>query len=114
MSLSERSRIARPEEEDAPSADVLRPVKPKAYSGASGKVSTTFDSESEAEGFEFVRLLPGVDVLLRLLAHQSWKHGVSPLAGTAMGEVMQTSGEAPPAFRPSIFKRRAIAQKLQR
>ena len=83
MSLPQRARIILAQEEDAPAADVLRLVQPKAYLGVMAKVCATFDSKSAEEGIEFVRLLPNMDVRPRALAAWSWKDGASKLAGSA-------------------------------
>ena len=85
MSLSQRARIIRATEEDAPAADVLRLVQPEACLVASAKVRATFDSESAEDGIELVRLLSRTEGRPRAWAAWSRKHGVFHLAGSATG-----------------------------
>ena len=72
------------------------------------KVRATFDLEGAQEGIEVVRFSPRTNVRPRALAARSRKHGVSRLAGIAVGK------KVPPMFRLSVFSRCMMAQKLRR
>ena len=96
-----------------PAADVLRLAQPRASLVASDKVRASFDSESAAEGMEFGRLFPGMDVRPRALVSWPWEHGVSELAGSASGEVAQTlRGVSASAFRSGARRIRSGASGI--
>ena len=89
-------------------------MQPAAYLAVHTDVRATFDSESAKGGFDFVRLLPGLEASPRDPASWSRSCDVPKLAGSMLEEVMQVLETAPSGFCLSISKRGLFANDLPR
>ena len=114
MSSSRRARIFRAEEEDAPSADVLRFVPPEAYLTVRQNVRSAFDGRGAHEGFELARALSGFDPGTLAVALRNTPRDASDESGRMIQNCAFAFDYSQEKVRSAVCQRRAPRRKLRR
>ena len=114
ISLFHRARIIRVQEGDAPAADALRFVSPSAYSAVLRKFRAAFDGPGAKEGFESIRVLPGIAPSTRSAAQWEEENDAFDGSVRASQNFVFATGSLEEKVRRAAFQRRIVARSLQR